>query len=190
MGRLRIIAGDMKGRRLTVVDGPGLRPTSDRAREALFSILADRPSGARMLDAYAGSGAIGFEALSRGTRYVTFVDSSKPAIRALERSRADLGCLDRCRVVEGDVVALLDRGALAGPFDLVFADPPFGIGEHDRFLEAVGRHALVVPGGLLVLEDEVQKNQETQPDPPGLATVRRAIYGRSVLNIFQALPGG
>ena len=189
MGRLRIIAGEFKGRRLTVVDEPGLRPTSDRAREALFSILADRPSGARVLDAYAGSGALGFEALSRGARHAIFVDSSSSAVRALERSRADLGCLDRSRVVAGDVVTLLDRGALAGPFDLVLADPPYGIGELDRFLAAVERQRPVVPGGLLILEDEAPKNQASGPDPPGFAHFRRAVYGRSTLHFYEALDG-
>ena len=187
MGRVRIIAGELKGRRLEVVDEPGLRPTPDRVREALFSILADRPTGARVLDAYAGSGALGFEALSRGARHVIFVDSSRSVVRALERSRADLGSLDRSRVVEGDVVRLLDRAALAGPFDLVLADPPYGSGEHGRFLEALGRHRPVVPGGLLILEGEARKNQAPDADPPGFAHFRRAVYGRSALNFYEAL---
>jgi 16S rRNA (guanine966-N2)-methyltransferase len=190
MGRLRIIAGELKGRRLAVVDEPGLRPTSDRVREALFSILAGRPAGARVLDAYAGTGALGFEALSRGARHAIFVDSSRSVVRALERSRADLGCLDRSRVVEGDVVTLLNRGALAGPFDLVFADPPYGAGEHDRFLEALGRHTALVPEGLLVLEQETKKNQENGSDPAGFVRVRREVYGRAALNFFEVLASG
>jgi 16S rRNA (guanine966-N2)-methyltransferase len=190
MGRLRIIAGGLKGRRLEVVDEPGLRPTSDRAREALFSILADRPAGARVLDAYAGSGALGFEALSRGARHAIFVDSSISAVRALERNRAALGCLDVSRVVAGDVVQLLNRGALAGPFDLVLADPPFGTGEHERFLEAVGRHRPVVPGGFLILEDEVSKTRELAPDLPGFAHFRLAEYGRSRLHFYEAAANG
>jgi len=187
MGRLRIIAGELKGRRLTVVDEPALRPTSDRAREALFSILGGHVAQARILDAYAGSGALGFEALSRGARHVTFVDSSEIALRGLERSRADLGCLDVCRVVPGKVVALLDRGALAGPFDLVLADPPYGTGEHDRFLAAAGRHRPVKPGGLLVLENEVQKNQDSGTVPPGFVLFRRAVYGRTLLYFYEAV---
>ncbi len=190
MGRLRIIAGELKGRRLEVVDEPDLRPTSDRAREALFSILADRTTGANVLDAYAGSGALGFEALSRGARHVTFVDTSKIAVRALERTRAALGCLDRCRVIEGDVVTLLDRGALAGPFDLVLADPPFRRDEHRRFLAAVGRHRPVIPGGLLILEDEATKTSASGPDPSGFAHFRRAVYGRSTLYFYEAVGDG
>jgi len=186
MGRLRIIAGELKGRRLPVIDEPALRPTSDRAREALFNILGDRTAGARVLDAYAGSGALGFEALSRGARHVTFVDSSKVVLRALEHSRAEMGCLDRCRVVAGDVVALLDRGALAGPFDLVLADPPYGRGEHIRFLAAVGRHRPVVPGGFLIVEDEARKTQVLETDPPGFTHLRRTAYGRSALHFYEA----
>lgn len=190
MGRLRIIAGELKGRRLEVVDGRGLRPTPERVREALFSILADRPTGAQVLDAYAGSGALGFEALSRGARHVIFVDSSRSAVRALQRGQSDLGCLDRSRVVEGDVVRLLHHGALAGPFDLVLADPPYGTGEHGRFLEALGRHRPVVPGGLLILEDETRKNQTADPDPPGFSHFRRAVYGGTALNFYEALDMG
>lgn len=186
MGRVRIIAGTLKGRRLEVLDEPGLRPTTDRAREALFSILADRTAGARVLDAFAGTGALGFEALSRGARYTTFVDASRSAVRALERNRADLGCLDVSRVIEADVVALFDRGALAGPFDLVLADPPYGTSEHDRFLAAVGRHRPLAPGGLLILEDEVRKTPVSAPDPAGLAHFRRAAYGRTVMHFYEA----
>ncbi len=190
MGRVRIIAGGLGGRRLTVIDEPGLRPTAERIREALFSILADRTHEARVLDAYAGSGALGFEALSRGARHAIFVDSSRSAVRALERNRADLGCLDVSRVMTGDVVALLDGGSLAGPFDLVLADPPYGTGEHERFLAAVGRRRPVVPGGLLILEDEVSKTPESVPEVPGFAHFRRAVYGRSVLHFYEAAADG
>ncbi len=186
MGRIRIIAGDLKGRRLDVLDEPGLRPTPDRAREALFSILGDEVRGARVLDAYAGTGALGFEAVSRGARHVVFVDSSAAAGRQLERARATLGCLDASRVLVGDVVALLDRGGLGGPFDLILADPPYDSGEHDRFLAALGRHRVVAPHGRVVLEDEAQKTGVSAPDPAGLTHVRRAAYGRSLLHFYEA----
>jgi len=186
MGRVRIIAGSLRGRRLEVLEQPGLRPTSDRTREALFSILADRIVGARVLDAYAGTGALGFEALSRGARHAVFIESSPSVARALERSRADLGLLDVSRVLTGDVVRLLDSGVLGGPFDLVLADPPYGGGEHDRFLAAIGRHQPVDSGGLLILEDEVSKTDRSGPDLPGFAHFRQATYGRTVLHFYEA----
>jgi 16S rRNA (guanine966-N2)-methyltransferase len=186
MGRVRIIAGSLRGRRLEVLEEPGLRPTADRTREALFSILADRIVGARVLDAYAGTGALGFEALSRGARHAVFVEASPSVARALDRSRADLGCLDVCRVLTGDVVQLFDAGALAGPFDLILADPPYGSGEHARFLTAIGRHQPVVPGGLLILEDEVRKNEPHGLEMPGFSQFRRTTYGRSVLQFYEA----
>ncbi|NIM02328.1 MAG: 16S rRNA (guanine(966)-N(2))-methyltransferase RsmD [Acidobacteria bacterium] len=187
MGRVRIIAGNLKGRRLEVLDGPGLRPTPDRAREALFSILGSRVCGARVLDAYAGTGALGFEALSRGARHVVFVESSPAAAAQLERARARLGCLDVSRVQTGDVVALFDRGGLAGPFDLILADPPYGSGEHDRFLAALGRHRPVAPGGWLVLEDEAQKTAVSGAEPAGLTPIRQSTYGRSLLHFYEAV---
>ena len=190
MGRLRIIAGELKGRRIEVLDEDGLRPTSSRVREALFSILADRVSGARVLDAYAGSGALGFESISRGARHVVFVERSESAARALERARGDLACLERSRVVRGDLVALFGRGALAGPFDLILADPPYGVGERSRFLSAMSRHSPLAPGGLLVLESEARRAPRGLPDTAGLAHLRRAAYGRSALDFYETAAHG
>ena len=185
MGRLRIIAGELKGRRIEVVDQPGLRPTSDRVREALFSILGDRVSGASVLDAYAGTGALGFEALSRGARHVVFVEGAAAVVGGLEGSRAALGCLGRSSVVRGDPAELLERGLIAGPFDLILADPPYGGGERDRFLASVsGRHPLS-GGGLLVLESEKRKSPPDRGDWPGMVHIRRASYGRSALDFYE-----
>ena len=183
MGRLRIIAGELKGRRIEVVPEPGLRPTGDRVREALFSILGERVAGAAVLDAYAGTGALGFEALSRGARHVLFVDAAAAVVRGLEATRAALGCLDRSRVTAGDPALLLDRGQLTGPFDLVLADPPYG---EDRgfFLSAVSAPGVLARGGLLVIESESSQNPPETSDPAGLAHTRRARYGRSALDFF------
>jgi 16S rRNA (guanine966-N2)-methyltransferase len=118
---VRVVAGTHRGRRLTAPPGRSTRPTSDRVREALFSILGDAVEGATVLDLFAGSGALGIEALSRGASEATFVDSDGPAADAIRRNLAELGL--HGRVHRRDAFAWLD--AAHPPYDLVFADPPY-----------------------------------------------------------------
>jgi 16S rRNA (guanine(966)-N(2))-methyltransferase RsmD len=121
---MRVIAGTYGGRRLQAPPGDATRPTSDRVREALFSILGDRVGGARVLDLFAGSGALGLEALSRGAASVTFVDSAPAAIRAVKANLATLGA--EAEVVRADALRWLRAAPAAGrQYDLVFLDPPY-----------------------------------------------------------------
>jgi len=118
---LRVVAGQLGGRRLTAPSGRGTRPTSDRVREALFSILGPL-GGTRVLDLFAGSGALGIEALSRGAQDATFVDRNRRATAAIERNLAALE-LDMATVHRRDALAFLS--SVSGPWDLVFLDPPY-----------------------------------------------------------------
>jgi 16S rRNA (guanine966-N2)-methyltransferase len=149
---VRIIAGAHKGRRLVAPPGRGTRPTSDRVREALFSILGARVEDARVLDLFAGSGALGIEALSRGAAAATFVESDAAAVRAI---RANLGAIDGGEVVRRDVRAFLRTARDDGrQYDLVFLDPPY------RQAETLGRTlgeavaAVLAPGGIAVSESD------------------------------------
>src|SRR4026209_2247552 len=122
--QIRIIAGSLKGRRLTSPDWPGLRPTSDRLRETLFNVLADTVVGARVLDGCAGTGAVGIEAISRGAAHVTFLERDPRAIELIRRT------LTHCGVSGGYVIIRLDLDReMARPFDvlfdLIFLDPPY-----------------------------------------------------------------
>ena len=119
---MRVVAGDFKGRRLVAPRGAGTRPTADRVREALFSMLGD-VSGARVLDLYAGSGALGIEALSRGAESAVFVERDQAALAALRRNLDAVGA--RAEVRRQDVVRFLARPE--GTFDLVFCDPPYDV---------------------------------------------------------------
>jgi len=121
-GKLRIVAGSLRGSRLAVPDVPGLRPTPDRVRETLFNWLAPVIDGARCLDLYTGTGALGIEALSRGASECVFVERDRTLARLLRDNLARLK-LETFRVIEGDALAML-TGA-AQPFDVVFLDPPF-----------------------------------------------------------------
>jgi 16S rRNA (guanine966-N2)-methyltransferase len=118
---MRIIAGRFRSRRIRSVPGRAVRPTPDRLREALFNILAPRIEGKRFLDAYAGSGAVGIEALSRGARHVTLIESNRQALMVIRENLASLGIENEVTVVRGSAVTLLGNY----PADIAFLDPPY-----------------------------------------------------------------
>jgi 16S rRNA (guanine966-N2)-methyltransferase len=122
-GRLRLIGGEYRRRLLPVLDSPGLRPTPDRVRETLFNWLATATPGARVLDLFAGTGALGLEALSRGAREACFVERDGRVARTLAENLATLGAVDRGRVITEDALVFL--AGEPSPFSLVFLDPPF-----------------------------------------------------------------
>jgi 16S rRNA (guanine966-N2)-methyltransferase len=178
---LRVVAGELGGRRIEAPPGRLTRPTRDRVREAWFSALGDRVAGARVLDIYAGSGALGIEALSRGAAIVHFVESDRRAIAALRRNLASLGLDPRASVERGDASRVLDRLAAAGTeFDLALADPPYGTGEAARLL----RRFRARPFARLLCVEH---------DPAELADVAarwRRRYGGTMLSFFFADSGG
>lgn len=131
--RLRIVAGDLGGRYIEAPAGRRTRPTAAKVREAWFSALGDEVVNARIADLYAGSGALGIEALSRGAAHVDFVESDRRTVSALDRNLRSLGLGSRSRVVRGDALAWIDD--LAEPLDLVLADPPYGSAGGARLVE-------------------------------------------------------
>ncbi len=178
----RIIAGAAGGLRLDVPDA-GTRPTSDRVRESLFSALeaSDALDGAHVLDLYAGSGALGLEALSRGAQRVDLVEKSRAAAglirRNAERVRAAIG--ERTVVVhEGVVRAFLARAS--GPYDLVFSDPPYELDDAQVNADLVAVAPLLAPHALVIVE---RGRRAAAPDfaAAGLAPLRHRVYGDTVL---------
>ena len=185
MGFLRIIAGELGGRRIRTPRGSRVRPTAERVREALFSILGGRVAGARVLDAFAGTGALGLEALSRGARQVVFVESSAQVLSLLRDNAESLGLAGSSEIVRADAVAALASGLVRGPFDLILADPPYDSAQAHRFLEGVDRQACLSPGGLLVLE----RPASAADVPPGMARLRHARtarYGDTRLEFYSS----
>ena len=124
---MRIVAGEFGGRRLVAPKGDIARPTQDRVREAWFSILGDAVEGARVLDLFAGSGALGLEALSRGAVSVDFVEKARPSLLALEANIETLGVGSVAKIRKGDALKFAE-GLDTGTYDLVFADPPYDLG--------------------------------------------------------------
>lgn len=177
-GELRVIAGDLRGRRIRAPEGEATRPTSDRVREALFNLLGPVARGARVLDLYAGSGALGIEALSRGAGRATFVESDPRTRRVLEGNVAGLGLGRRARVEGGDAAAA--SAYAAGPFDLVLADPPYGTVDLETLLLRAG--AALAPGGIVAVEQAAGGELPRAPETLALWKDRR--YGSTRLTLY------
>jgi 16S rRNA (guanine966-N2)-methyltransferase len=127
LGDIRIVAGQWGRRRIRVPRGPAIRPTSERVREAWLNVLGDELDGATVLDLFAGTGALGLEALSRGARHATFVENDRHVLRCLRANIQSLGAGDQASIFDVNVFRYLD-GLAAAAFDLAFADPPYGAG--------------------------------------------------------------
>jgi len=183
LGRLRIVAGSLKGRRIVAPQVGDVRPTSERVREALFDILGGRVQGAGVLDFFAGSGAVGCEAISRGASEVIFVEADPRVARVLRANLEALGALGRGRLIIGDAVAACRGLTESGPFDVVFADPPYRGDTAERFLPALAVSGLLTASSAVVLERPARA-APIEP-PPGLLRVREARYGDSRLDFYE-----
>jgi len=189
---VRVIAGTAKGARLGRAPA-GVRPVSDRVREGLFSSLGPRVEGARVLDLYAGTGAVGIEALSRGAEHATFVDDSPPAVAAVRENLRRTGFEGRGIVHRSDVLGFLRRsggrmGEESPGFDLVFLDPPYDAGpaELDPVLAHLSESSLLREGFTVVLSRGSRSSNHVIPLHWDAA--RRLSYGDSVVTLFRS-PG-
>jgi len=183
MGTIRIVAGRLRGRRVGVPSDPALRPTSDKVREALFNILGQDLTGFDVLDLFAGSGALGFEALSRGARRAVFVEANPKTAAALRRSAEALGLEHETRVIVGRVESVLDRARLGGPYHVIFADPPYDATAEAGLVDGVDAGRVLGMHGTLVVERE--SRNPVNPGHSGLKLIRTAEYGRTALDFFK-----
>ena len=178
---LRIVAGQFGGRRIQSPSGRGTRPTAEKVRAALFNTLQQwiGLDGARVLDLYAGSGALGIEALSRGAAHVTFVESDP---RSAARVRANLKALEvpagQAAVVCGNAVPWLHRAAAAPETQLVLVDPPYAAGEYEGVLQALAQWPGLAPDAIVAVEAPARRDIAA---PPGLAVLRTKRYGDTQL---------
>ena len=178
---MRVIAGRLGGRRLTAPHGMATRPTSDRVREALFSALGD-VRGARVLDLYAGTGALGIEALSRGAAHATFVESARTALTALRENLAAMDLAGSARVVSKPVARA--AATLPGPFDLIFADPPYAaLAEVPAALAALQAAAAIAPGARVVVE---HASRDAAPAMAGLIPRPSRAYGDTTVTLYDS----
>ena len=176
---MRIIAGEKRGHTIYAPRGRETRPTSDRVRENVFNIVAPWVEDARVLDLYAGSGAMGLEALSRGARSAVFVESDPDAVRAIERNLDKLR-LTGATVLRVDATTGLAHEAAAGrKYDLVLLDPPYAMTEYDRLGLYLTR--VLADDGLVVLESAAK----SEPKLPGLAIRTTRRYGSTRITVFE-----
>jgi 16S rRNA (guanine(966)-N(2))-methyltransferase RsmD len=178
---MRIVGGSLGGRVLRAPAGAATRPTSEKVRQAIFNILPD-PDGAHVLDVFAGSGALGIEALSRGAAHATFFDTAKPALAAVKANLHELGLEDRATVIAGDAVALAARHTPAAPYRLVFIDPPY------RSDLAV-RAAQILPPANLADDSVIVIEHDRRNAPPdelgSLLRTDQRRYGDTLVSFYR-----
>lgn len=182
---MRVIAGSAKGVRLAPVPR-GVRPVSDRAREGMFSSLGDAASGACVLDLYAGTGALGIEALSRGAERAVFVERDRSAVRTIHENLARTGLEDRAEVVTADAVGFVMRDDKVGPpFDLVLADPPYDASPEQvqRTLAGLASVGLAGHGWAVVLTRRAGSSMPVIP--VDWLVARRLEYGDTLVLVFR-----
>ena len=195
---MRVIGGKFRSRQLKSLKGMALRPTSDRLRETLFDVIADRVEGSRLLDVFAGRGAVGIEALSRGAREVVFIENHAPAAALIKKNLESLGLRAEGRVLALDALRGLERlagEAVAQPttYDWVFLDPPYAAAEeYRRVLSFLGAGTLLAEGSLVIAEH--RRNFDLAETAGNLERVRVLRQGDAALSFYRCtikkLPGG
>lgn len=179
---MRVITGSARGRRLKELAGLETRPTTDRVKEGLFSILQFEIEGRRVLDLFAGTGQLGIECLSRGAESAVFVDQRQDAVRLIRENLAVTELSERARVICGNALDFLSTSP--GRFDLIFLDPPYGTGLLEAALERCGASGfdILAPRGIIAAEHPADK----APQPPASCRLHRTYrYGKIGLTIFR-----
>ena len=188
---MRIVSGSLKGRAITTPEGQGTRPTSDRARQAIFNVLehaswAEGLTDARVIDLYAGSGALGFEALSRGAAFCLFVETDDGARGAIRENMDAYGLFGRCRVHRRSATDLGPRPGSAGEaFTLAFVDPPYRQGLGEQTLAKLLEGGWLAPGAIVVFE---RGSDEPEIETPGYERLDARDYGAARVLFLRALP--
>ncbi len=181
---MRIIAGAFRGRLLHTPKGDRIRPTIDRVRESIFNIIAAEVAGAKVLDLFAGTGAMGLEALSRGAQFCCFVDQGEEAVRLIRDNVQLCGARDRSRIIQGSAVSAIRRlGSENELFDLIFMDPPYGKGLIEKTLQIIG--GLVHNDTLIIAEHHIK---DEPPKVPGIwQKDRDRRYGDTLIAVYSRL---
>lgn len=182
---MRIVGGEFRGRSLAAPKTQAIRPTTDRSRESLFNILShgypEALAQTRVLDLFAGTGAVGLEALSRGARSALFVESGVEGRGVIQKNIENFGLQGRARLFRRDATKLGASGTM-GPFDLVFADPPYGMALGDKALASAARGGWIRSGALIVLEEA----STAQPEPGrAFELLESRVFGDTVMRFFR-----
>jgi 16S rRNA (guanine966-N2)-methyltransferase len=183
---MRIITGEYKGRNILTVRDMSVRPATDRVRQTIFNMLATRIDleGTAVLDLFAGSGSLGLECLSRGAAHATFVEMGTDAAGFIEKNIEQFGCTDRSEVLEIDAMSFI--GLRRGPYDLVFADPPYGYRRTADIPGALFGNGMIRPGGYLIIEHASDLEFASTPSYTA-GPVKK--FGRTLVTFFQPTNG-
>ena len=185
---MRIISGVARGRMIETSLGRNTRPTADRVKESVFSILQTRLPGARVLDLFAGSGALGLEALSRGAKNVLFVDASSACVALIQRNADKLGFSDCCEVLRGDYARILSRmQPKEAGFSLVFLDPPYDSGFYEPALQLLFGRKLMDKSSVAICEHDTKISIK---DTELYAVYDRRRYGNTAVSLIRARSEG
>ncbi len=180
---MRIITGFLKGRKIPSLEGEQVRPTSDRTKEGMFGVITARKDfdGARILDLFAGSGNLGFEAISRGAKTVTAVEENQQAVKLINQTAEKFGVAEQMHVSPFSVEHFLQSSPQ--PFDLIFADPPYDLPDMPGLVETILQNGWLTDDGWLVLEHDQRHDFTTHPH-----CVFSKPYGRTIVTIFLSFP--
>lgn len=179
---MRIISGEKKGTRLFSLKKRKIRPTSDKVKGAIFNVLVS-VEDKKILDLFAGSGALGIEALSRGAKEAVFVDSSFTSLDLIRKNLEKLGFKDKSRLIKKNVLRFL-KGETEGKFDLILADPPYGKGLCQKVLEILSEKEILNPDGVLVIEHHKKEKIEKLEN---FILLQERKYGDTLVSFFRKI---
>lgn len=179
---MRIIAGEFKGRAIKAPKGSGTRPTTDRVRESLFSILQNLIEDARILDVFAGSGALSLEAVSRGAEQAVLIEKDWDSLDIIKENINKLGCGDRIQVIDGDALKVLYT-LPSQSFDLIFLDPPYGMDIEYTVIDIMIEKELIDENSIIILEHD--KKHKPDMDSRPLRMVKSKTYGGTTLSFYR-----
>jgi 16S rRNA (guanine(966)-N(2))-methyltransferase RsmD len=181
---MRIITGKARGLKLTTPKNMDVRPTSDRVKESLFSIIGTKIVGTHVLDLFAGTGNLGLEAWSRGAEKVVFVDESHASLQLVRSNITKAKAEDMTTVIKGNAVKVIaDLAARGEKFDFIFCDPPYNKGLPAQIIQMVAKYDLVIPGGYLIVE---HSQHESLPElPTKLEVIRCERYGETLISFLR-----
>ncbi len=180
---MRVITGTARGRKLKALEGLDTRPTTDMVKESVFNIIQFDIEGRRFLDLFAGTGQMGIEALSRGAKYVTFVDQGKAAAACIRENVKTTGFGDLCEIMQADAMSFITR---CGKYDIVFLDPPYNSGLLDKALAKAAEFDILTDGGIIICESPADKELPELQEPYRLRKSYR--YGKIKISVFTKEP--
>jgi len=181
---LRVIAGEYKGRRLDCIEGMEIRPTTDKVKESLFNILGNIVIDSTFLDLFGGTGGIGIEALSRGAKYVAFIDANVKSIKVLKGNLDHLNIKDNVEVFHTDYTTAISKlYKYKKQFDIIFIDPPYRVGIAESALEEINKNPILSQSGLIIVEHDSKKDMPQRVGKLYLFRIKQ--YGNTALSFYN-----